>query len=164
MEPMVLDTEPAVQQRSGMNQPSDLCDSSTAVLMVLLGASAAVEERLERSLEPCGLSLAKLGTLHQLATAPGPLPLGHLAERLCCVKSNVTQLVDRLEADGLARRMPDPNDRRSVLAVITDAGRERFTAGVAAQRSAQAQVLAGLDAQERDLLRRLLERLPADDG
>ena len=34
----------------------------------------------------------------------------------------MTQLVDRLEADGLVRRVADPTDRRSVKAEITDEG------------------------------------------
>jgi len=75
-----------------------------------------VEERLADA----GLSLPKLAALHQLSQAGDSLPLGQLAERLACVKSNVTQLVDRLEADGLVVRAADPNDRRSRLAVLTD--------------------------------------------
>ncbi|HET6763106.1 MAG TPA: MarR family transcriptional regulator [Longimicrobiaceae bacterium] len=135
------------------------CESAAALLMLLVRVSAALEARLERSVEPWGLSLAKVGALHHLASAPGPLPLGQLADRLCCVRSNVTQLVDRLEADGLVRRVPDPSDRRSVLAAITPAGRERFTAARAAKEQAQAGMLAGLDDAERETLRRLLQRL-----
>jgi DNA-binding MarR family transcriptional regulator len=45
------------------------------------------------------------------------------------VKSNVTQLVDRLESDGLVRREADPGDRRSIRAVVTDSGRDRHVAG-----------------------------------
>jgi DNA-binding MarR family transcriptional regulator len=55
--------------------------------------------------------------------------LGELAQRLACVRSNVTQLVDRLEADGLVKREADSADRRSIRAVVTDAGRERQVAG-----------------------------------
>jgi DNA-binding MarR family transcriptional regulator len=38
----------------------------------------------------------------------------------------MTQLVDRLEADGLVTRTSDPADRRSVLAAITEEGRRRY--------------------------------------
>jgi DNA-binding MarR family transcriptional regulator len=145
-----------------MSEPVVPCESAT-LLMLLVRVSAALEARLEQSVEPCGLSLAKVGALHHLANAPGPLPLGQLADRLCCVRSNVTQLVDRLEADGLVRRVPDPQDRRSVLAVITEAGRERFDAARAAKEQAQAGMLGTLDAAERETLRRLLQRL-ADEA
>jgi DNA-binding MarR family transcriptional regulator len=52
----------------------------------------------------------------------------------------MTQLVDRLEADGLVRRMADPTDRRSVKAQITDEGQRR-----------QADGARRVDALERDL-------------
>lgn len=52
-----------------------------------------------------------------------PLAMSRLAERLKCEPSNVTGIVDRLEARGLVRRGPDPADRRVKLAAVTEAGR-----------------------------------------
>jgi DNA-binding MarR family transcriptional regulator len=95
-----------------------------------------------------------MGALHTLVEADGPIPLGQLAERLCCVKSNVTQLVDRLEADQLVRRVPDPADRRSVRAEVTAEGRARYAAAVRAREAAEAELLAGFGEDE-------LERLAA---
>ena len=89
----------------------------------------AVEARLEAALEPLGLSLAKFGALAQLAAAGEPLPLSTLAERRACVRSNITQLVDRLEAEGLVKRSDDPRDRRSVRAELTDEGRAAMRLG-----------------------------------
>src|SRR5262245_60408122 len=88
----------------------------------VLNASSTLEGRVEARLGEVGLSLAKLTALRRLAEAGGSLPLGQLADRLSCVKSNVTQLVDRLEADGLVSRTADTADRRSRLAVLTEAG------------------------------------------
>ena len=85
-------------------------DSLSFQLVVTLHA---VVERLEEALEPLGLSLAKFGVLSRLAAAGEPLPLGTLAERCACVRSNITQLVDRLEAERLVMRADDPRDRRS---------------------------------------------------
>lgn len=118
-----------------------------------------VQEELERALEPTGLSLAKLGALRHLAEADEPLPLGQLAERIACVKSNVTQLVDRLEADGLVRRVPDPDDRRSVRAAITDEGMARFRAGWSAVVAAETVIVTELCASEQLQLGELLTRL-----
>src|SRR5256885_16939296 len=70
----------------------------------LLGAAGAVEARLEAAVSPLGLSLAKLGLLRVLAEAKQPLPLSELAQHQHCVRSNITQIVDRLEKDGLVRR------------------------------------------------------------
>src|ERR1700730_5736101 len=98
-------------------------------LLALLHAAASVESYVDSRLSAVGLSLPKLAALDRLMQTGGILPLGQLADRLACVKSNVTQLVDRLEADGLVTREPDPNDRRSRLAVITDAGRQAYEKG-----------------------------------
>src|SRR5947209_13391611 len=98
-------------------------------LFAVLHASSVLEARVEARLAEVGLSLAKLAALNRLAEAGESLPLGQLAERLSCVKSNVTQLVDRLEADGLVSRTGDPNDRRSRLAVLTEAGRIAYARG-----------------------------------
>jgi DNA-binding MarR family transcriptional regulator len=130
-----------------MNQ-SDGAGSSADVTFSLLGAAHAVEDRIESSLNPLGLSLAKLNVLGILVGSSTPLTLGDLAEKLACVRSNVTQLVDRLESDGLVRREADPADRRSIRAVITDAGRDRERAGSTALARVQddvSHVLAGFD-------------------
>src|SRR4051812_46741715 len=82
-------------------------------LLGILHAAHAAEAEVEAKLGAVGLSLAKLFCLKALADAGDPLPLGQLAERLSCVKSNITQLVDRLEADALVARLPDPKDRRA---------------------------------------------------
>ena len=134
------------------------------LLNALLHAAGAVQGSLERSVEPCGLSLAKMGALKVLAEADGPIPLGQLAGHLCCVKSNVTQLVDRLEADGLARRVPDPADRRSILAVITPAGRTRLAEAGAARERAEQALVAELEPQEIERLAGLFERVSVRAG
>jgi DNA-binding MarR family transcriptional regulator len=84
----------------------------TTGLFPLLHADGVVQAHLESKLDAVDLSLAKLVALSALADAGESLPLGQLAGRLSCVKSNITQLVDRLEADGLVARKPAPNDRR----------------------------------------------------
>jgi DNA-binding MarR family transcriptional regulator len=135
-----------------VNQQHDL-------LATVIHAAEVIRDRLETALEPTGLSIAKLGALRHLAEANEPLPLGQLAERIACVKSNVTQLVDRLEADKLVRRVPDPSDRRSIRAEITEDGRSRFDAGMAAYDSAEEALVSELALTDRDQLQILLSRL-----
>src|SRR5215207_10686319 len=97
-----------------------------ALTLLLLDAARAVEARAEGTLGEVGLSLAKLGALRHLVLASEPMTLTHLAERHCCGKSNVTQLVDRLEGDGFVERVADPDDRRTIRATITPAGRAAY--------------------------------------
>src|SRR5437763_6488875 len=62
---------------------------------------------------------AQAGALLQLDS---PLPMHHLATLLGCDNSNVTGLVDRLEARGLVARQPSPDDRRVKHVVLIEAG------------------------------------------
>jgi DNA-binding MarR family transcriptional regulator len=127
----------------------------------VLHASGVLEGRLEAKLSEVGLSIAKLAALNRLSEAGESLPLGQLAERLACVKSNVTQLVDRLEADGLVSRTSDPNDRRSRLAVLTDAGKQAYAKGSAIQQQAERELFGALTSEEAATLHELLDKLKA---
>jgi DNA-binding MarR family transcriptional regulator len=118
------------------------------VMWSLLQAAHAVESRLEEALGEVGLSGAKLVALTQLVEAGEPVSLGELAAQCACVRSNITQLVDRLESEKLVKRVDDAQDRRSLRAAITPLGRERQAAGarrVEAVRRQLAAALKGLD-------------------
>lgn len=125
----------------------------------VLGTAHELESRLEAALGEKGLSLAKLGVLQTLGEARGPLPLGELAEANQCVRSNITQLVDRLEADGLVRRMNDPGDRRIRRAVLTAKGRKLWAAGQRILEAHERKVAKALGAGELAALERTLARL-----
>ncbi len=141
-------------------EPPPAAPGAEQVMFSLLGAAHALEQRLEDQLAEAGLSMSKLGVLTQLVEAGKPLALSELAARLSCVRSNMTQLIDRLEADGLVRRVDAPDVRRSVLAMVTRARRgatksagaeelalvrDRFAASLStADRASLARVLAAL--------------------
>lgn len=123
---------------------------------LMLGALHEMEAHLESALGRAGLSLAKFRALSQLVEAREPVPLGSLADRCACVRSNMTQLVDRLEADGLVERVSDPTDRRSVRAALTEQGRARHTEGVEILEQAEREVFARLGEADRASLARLV--------
>jgi len=125
----------------------------------LLQAAGAVESRLEQALAGVGLSGAKLAALTQLVEADEPITLGELAAQCACVRSNITQLVDRLESEKLVRRVDDPKDRRSLRAVITPLGRERQAVGAKKVEAVRRQLAGALKAIDRDALQRALDDL-----
>jgi len=125
----------------------------------LLQAAGAVESRLEQALAGVGLSGAKLAALTQLVEADEPITLGELAAQCACVRSNITQLVDRLESEKLVRRIDDPKDRRSLRAVITPLGRERQAVGAKKVEAVRRQLAGALKAIDRDALQRALDDL-----
>jgi DNA-binding MarR family transcriptional regulator len=130
-------------------------------MSLLLRTAHAIERRLDDALETVELSTPKYSALTKLVQADEPLALSELAARMTCVRSNITQLVDRLESDGLVHRVEDPRDRRSVRAALTPLGRQRQAAGevrVAAVRQVVINALAGID---RGALERALAQLSA---
>lgn len=112
----------------------------SANVLAVLHAARAVENRLESACAQAGLSMAKFSVLTQLVTAGEPLALGELADRLSCVRSNMTQLIDRLEADGFVRRVSSPTDRRSVKAEISELGKDRQRLAAAEVAKVNAQI------------------------
>jgi len=80
--------------------------------------------RVEDALKPYALTFAAYETLRLLAfTRSGSLPMGKMGVRLMVHPAAVTNAVGKLEQRGLVRRQMSPDDRRVVLAVITDEGR-----------------------------------------
>ena len=128
-------------------------------LLAILHAAHSAENELESKLNAIGLSLPKLMALRALADAGESMPLGQLAERLACVKSNITQLVDRLEADGLVARQSAPHDRRTTLAALTAAGKKAVKDGTRVQQDAERDLLKRLTPDEARQLGTLLSKM-----
>ena len=128
-------------------------------MFTLLGAASSIHDFIESRLATVGLSVPRLAALQRLVDAGGSLPLGQLADRLACVKSNVTQLVDRLESEGLVTRSADPDDKRSRLAVITEAGRRILQDGVRVQQQVEDDLFSSLSADDADRLADIIAKL-----
>src|SRR5437867_11638258 len=124
-------------------------------MFALIHAARVLEDRLEKALDSVELSMPKFSVLSALSRAGKPQTLGDLAAHLSCVRSNMTQLVDRMEADGLVRRLSDPSDRRICLAELTPLGVERAVAGAVLVATVQAQFEATLSEEDRVMVGRV---------
>ena len=129
------------------------------IFFMLLDAGRAQFARLEEALKSVGLSAAKYKVLSQLAKSKEPVPLRLLAEEQQCVASNVTTLVDRLETDGLVRRVDDPADRRSKRAELTELGKEKAEDGARVVAEVEAAFAESLGPTERLALAKVLSSL-----
>ncbi|HEX8647802.1 MAG TPA: MarR family transcriptional regulator [Thermoleophilaceae bacterium] len=90
-----------------------------------------------------------------------PRPMSALAGLLACDSSNVTGIVDRLEARGLVERRPSPTDRRVKLLVLTDEGRAvRET--ITARMTTPPPPIAAMPAKDQRALRDLLREALAE--
>jgi DNA-binding MarR family transcriptional regulator len=135
-----------------------------AAVTSIMRAQQVLMARLNELLRPLGLTFPRYEALMLLSfTRAGALPLGKIGERLQVHRTSVTNIVDKLEADGLVRRVPHAEDRRATLAEITDAGR------ATAQRATGAlnEAAFGLDAlgtDEQEAVTALLRALRVDAG
>lgn len=100
-------------------------------------------ERLVR----LGISMTQLHVMHMLERH-GELPMSRLAEMLDVSMSAATGLVDRVEERGFVERIRVPEDRRIVLARITDAGRQMLDDVELIRGELIEQVLDGLDDEQ----------------
>jgi len=105
--------------------PLNVDTTAIEALSALRLASHSLSLLQERWAENHGLSSGRLGVLFRLLRC-GDTPLGELALSLDSTPRNVTGLVDHLERDGFVERVPDPEDRRSVRARLTDQGRTKI--------------------------------------
>jgi DNA-binding MarR family transcriptional regulator len=101
----------------------DQADHMAAVTSVMR-VQQLLLARVEDALKPYGLTFAAYECLRLLAfTRSGALPMGKMGVRLMVHPAAVTNAVSKLEQRGLVKRGMSPEDRRVVLAAITDQGR-----------------------------------------
>ena len=139
--------------------PQQVVADEVGAMHALLEAARKVQEKLEAALEGVGLSPAKYQALDALVKAREPLALSELAGCLKCVRSNITQLTDRLESDGLVKRENDPADRRAIRAVVTPLGAERHAAGSREIRKLKEAVAARVSPTDAQAFWRVLSAL-----
>jgi DNA-binding MarR family transcriptional regulator len=92
---------------------------------LFLTVHATLIGHIEARLRHAGLpEIAWYDVLWALERAPDArLRMHELADTIVITRTNLTRLVDRLEAAGLVARAPDSDDRRGAYAVLTPAGR-----------------------------------------
>ncbi|MEV6828786.1 MarR family transcriptional regulator [Amycolatopsis sp. NPDC051102] len=125
---------------------------------------ARIVDRFTESYETAAASQGLTTVQAKVLAALGqPLPMHRIAEQLKSERSNVTGIIDRLEARGLVERRPDERDRRIKNIVATPAGAVlarnfRRSLGFAAEP------LAALAPEDRVRLRELLRRMVDADA
>jgi DNA-binding MarR family transcriptional regulator len=140
-----------------MGRDTDPAVEAWALLWRLMQAN---KPRFMALAQELGLAPMQLHALRLIE--PGvEVPMSSLAGKLFCDASNVTGIVDRLEARGLIVRRPAEHDRRVKLLVLTGAG-ERMRSIVERQMTVPPPEIAALPVEHkralRDALREAMER------
>ncbi len=101
-------------------------DSGIRLLRAYLDAVTLSEALQTRVWHAAKLTLVQVRVLRRLARQPQSL--GQLGSELALAPPSVTRLVDRLEERGLIERHRDDEDRRKVVATLTDEGKRLVSA------------------------------------
>ncbi len=135
-----------------------------AAVTSVMRAQQILLARIDDVLREVGLTFARYELLRLLGfSSAGSLPLMVIGSRLQVHPTSVTSVVDRLEEQGLVRRLPHATDRRVKLAELTDEGR-RLVDDATARLNETVFQAPGLDPDDVELLIELLRRLRRDAG
>lgn len=107
-----------------------------------------------------GMTYPRMRLIHQIAE-DGPQIMSELRDRLGVSARNVTVLVDGLERDGFARRVPHPEDRRATVIELTRRGEDIHRAVYAAHADRARALFATLKPTDQRHLKRILAHLAA---
>jgi DNA-binding MarR family transcriptional regulator len=138
-----------------------LASPGAAFLLSQLGFESA--RRWAERIAPLGLD-PRQGMVLRVIGADGAMTQATLAGRIRVPASKVVGLVDELEAAGLVERQTEAEDRRVRMIHLTSLGTTRLAEITRASAEHEAELMAGLDPDERRMLVGLLERVADDAG
>jgi DNA-binding MarR family transcriptional regulator len=122
--------------------------------------SRRIRRLLDATLAQLGLSYGEWKLLGELRRAPlqrrSP---GELARHAELSSGAMTNRLDHLERAGLVRRLPDPDDRRSIQVELTPEGRLAWERAVGVQAEKEKLIASALAKAEKNELNALLRRL-----
>lgn len=97
-----------------------IMETDREVCLMISELAKRIDDHLRSHLTGLNLTVSQAIALRELSS---PLTMRELAGRMSCEASNVTFIVDRLEAGGLVERTPHPGDRRAKRVRLTPDGR-----------------------------------------
>lgn len=150
--------------REEINKLRAFDDPRVEAYLNLERTSSLFHAQILRLLRPHGLSPATYNILRILRghapdpVKPNPRSCSQVKADMVTPVPDLTRLVERLAAAGLATRTPCPDDARSVLLTITDAGRKLLATLDTPVAELHARQLGHLSDRELQQLSRLLEK------
>ncbi|CAD7030512.1 MarR family transcriptional regulator [Pseudorhizobium endolithicum] len=139
-EAATADLELIVHGPAGSSKPE------TKLWLRMLSTTKLITTEIRRRLRSeFGATLPQFDLMAQLYREKDGLRLGELSKRTMVTNGNVTGLVERLEADGLLRRVTPDRDRRVTVAQLTPAGAKLFAAMAAAHEGWLRDLMADVD-------------------
>jgi DNA-binding MarR family transcriptional regulator len=147
-----------MKQQVTIEFPNDTQAYSMTEVFELIGDAAKNLRRIQRlTIRDSGLTPPQYQVMQTLWSHDG-VPLNSIADVCNCTRATITSLIDVLERKGLVYRKPNPEDRRSILASLTDEGRS-LQSQAPALESIYNQCCTGLNPDEFQQFGQLLHKL-----
>ncbi len=128
----------------------------------LLGVTRASENHLREFLRlGHETTLPRFDVMAALHRKRGGVTMSELSRMLLVSNGNATAVVDRLEADGLVRRTPSENDRRTIFVALTPEGLTRFESLAAGHETEVGKLFDRVSDADIDTLTEILKRMGA---
>jgi DNA-binding MarR family transcriptional regulator len=145
----------------GADLPSDLDLTVEGIVDRIGGINRRIKWMHDETLDQLDLTYSDWHVLTALrwAGAPYRRKAGELARRADLTSGAMTSRLDALEAEGLVRRLRDPDDRRSVLVELTEKGRKKHQQAMGIQAQKEALLADALSDREKEQLNGLLRRV-----
>jgi DNA-binding MarR family transcriptional regulator len=146
-----------VTEDRGLTGPRDPAGDET-LSEAFWSVARRLRETSQETLAPWDITPSHLRALRALQRH-GSMRLSELSDHLHIAPRSATEVVDALEARGLAQRRPDPGDRRATLVELTEHGAGVLDAIRAARGSETERAFGRLSQSDRAQLARILRKL-----
>lgn len=131
---------------------------SLKLFVILTRTLEAIKNRVKEDIKSFGLNPTEFAVL-ELIYNKGEQPIQKIGEKVLIASSSITYVVDKLEKKKLLERKPCPDDRRIILASITQAGTEWMDDIFPKHKVAIQEILGGLETQEKEQMMHQLKKL-----
>ena len=143
-------------------------EALTNLMLDLFRLNSLILTAGDRLVAPLGLTSARWQILGAIVAAEHPQPVAWLARDLGANRQNVQRIVNDLQKEGLVAFEPNPHHRRAQLVVLTDKGKDAFSAAMDLQTPWVNQLSEGLTVKDLQTMHRtivaLRGRLESDEA
>ena len=125
---------------------------------MIASVNRQLANELEERLRPGGVPIEQYRLLEVLDTSE-PCAMGEIAAQSLIEPPTLTKIIDKMVAEGLVYRAPDPNDRRRVLILTAAGGKALFKRLRGVSTAQEQRIVELLESERATELRNLLREL-----
>lgn len=124
-------------------------------------ADQSINNELARLLKEAGVTdiTPGLGRILFALWQKDEINMNELAKETYLDRSTMTTMIDRLEKNGLVRRIPDPTDRRGILVKLTETGSKRKELYKKVANQLNKKILQGIDKEKLKITQEVLQTI-----